>query len=262
MVSPTSAFAVGCNLYTTSSTCLSATFAEGVGDAQYYVTDPQPTGTGVIDSFLRLQMKGEEQGFNSDARPVQFDEKTDPNYTRDLLVSEIPLIDGYRQFFLDINEQSADPGGLITLDQLEIYVHNTNDITGYSSAGTGSLGTAVKKYDLDNGGTDNYVNLDYTLISGGSGKGDMVVYIKDDGTWSNFTYVTLFSQFGCSPTTKGGKECKDASDDDKWPSGAGFEEWWVRDPTPNIPVPEPSSLLLLGAGALVAIRKCRPQPKA
>ena len=44
--------------------------------------DAQPTGTGVIDSFVRLQAKGTggqiEQGFNTDGRPLQFDENTSP----------------------------------------------------------------------------------------------------------------------------------------------------------------------------------------
>ena len=33
----------------------------------------QPAGSGFIDSFLRVQMKGYEEGFNTDARPVLCD---------------------------------------------------------------------------------------------------------------------------------------------------------------------------------------------
>jgi len=41
-------------------------------------TDAQPTGTGFIDSFVRVQGAasggGSEQGYNTTARPLQFDE--------------------------------------------------------------------------------------------------------------------------------------------------------------------------------------------
>src|SRR5437899_1740853 len=71
-------------------------------------TSTQPTGTGVIDSFVRIQNNGTEQGYNTSARPVQFDEKTDPNYTRPLLLSSVPVVNingvNYRQFLLDINQ--------------------------------------------------------------------------------------------------------------------------------------------------------------
>ena len=47
--------------------------------------DPQPTGCGVIDDFLRIQSHGPgaavEQGYNTDARPLQFDEKTSHTFT-------------------------------------------------------------------------------------------------------------------------------------------------------------------------------------
>src|SRR5215510_10853930 len=69
-----------CDLYTSSSSCL-------FNGAIYDVVAPHPTGTGVVQSFLRVQQNGTEQGFNTDARPmlcdgVTCDDKTDPNFTR------------------------------------------------------------------------------------------------------------------------------------------------------------------------------------
>src|SRR5438876_10749791 len=86
----TDASASGCNLYTNSSSC---TFNAGV----FNVVGPHPTGTGVIDSFLRVQQKGAEEGFNTAARPMlcdgrTCDDKTDPNFTRDLLSSSVPVV--------------------------------------------------------------------------------------------------------------------------------------------------------------------------
>jgi hypothetical protein len=247
-----------CDLYASSSTCL---FNGGI----YNVVGPHPTGTGVIQSFLRVQQKGTEQGFNTDARPMMCDgavcdDKTDPNFTRDLLTSSVPVvtINGhtYREFFLDINEPGSvgNTQNYLTLDQLEIYVSNTGDLSQHSSASDGSLTGATKVYDMDSGATDNFVNLDYVLIGGGSGYGDMVVYIPDDGLFAGNQFVYLFSQFGCT-TCSGGHGSNAWT---KYQSQAGFEEWWVKgSTTTNTSVPEPGTMALLGTGIATVIARRR-----
>ena len=122
------ASASGCNLYTSGSSC---TFNGGV----FNVVGPHPTGTGVIDSFLRVQQKGAEEGFNTGARPMTCDtrtcdDKTDPNFTQNLLSSTVPIVNiggtDYRAFYLDINEPAERSQNYLTLDQVEIYVSNTS----------------------------------------------------------------------------------------------------------------------------------------
>src|SRR5262249_9638068 len=49
-----------------SGSILNATFLQGTG---------QGSGTGLIDSFVRLQADGSEQGYNTDFTPFQFDQK-------------------------------------------------------------------------------------------------------------------------------------------------------------------------------------------
>ena len=103
------ASASGCNLYTASASC---TFNAGV----YNVVGPHPTGTGVIDSFLRVQQKGAEEGFNTGARPMLCDGRsatTRPTrITREtscrlrFLIVNIGGTD-YRAFYLDINEPAG-----------------------------------------------------------------------------------------------------------------------------------------------------------
>jgi hypothetical protein len=252
-----------CDLYTTSASCGPAQgIAGSIGTALYQVVGPQPTGTGYIDSFLRIQQKGTEQGFNTSERQSvtppsgvsagycdgkDCDSKTDPNYTRDLLTSTIPtiVINGqtYREFFLDINEPAGGAQNLLTLDQVEIYQSGSAGLSTHLSSGGGSLTGANKIYDLDGGSgskADNWINLDYTLIGGGSGSGDMVLFVLDTGQF-NQQYTYLYSQFGCSGCNGGGTT--------KYPSQAGFEEWWVPGGTTNTPaVPEPATLVLFGSG--------------
>src|SRR4051812_2312785 len=75
--------------------------------------DAQPTGTGVINSFVRIQTPNAkstvQQGYNTDHRPVQFDENPSPQFTRLLRLDDVPEVDiggvKYREFLLDINQK-------------------------------------------------------------------------------------------------------------------------------------------------------------
>ena len=183
-----------------------------LNDAIFRQVDAQPTGTGFIRSFVRIQTNAAtEQGYNTDARPLQFDENKSPQFTRSLKVGDVPLvsIDGvlYREFLLDINQKASS--SLLTLDQLKIYVGDAGNLTGYDSA-AGTLAGLDPVYDLDKFG-DNAVLLDYRLNSG-SGSGDMTALIRADLLGSDSgKFVYLYSSFGTGHA-----------------ANAGFEEWAVR----------------------------------
>src|SRR5262249_54424053 len=160
-----------------------------INGAVFQQTSPLPTGTGVVASFLRLQNNGTEQGYNTSARPVEFNEKTDPNFNRDLLLSEVPVVNingtAYRQFLLDVNEGVASSTTqLISLDKLQLFQSNTPGVNNYANLGT-------KVYDLDAGG-DNSVILDASLNTG-PGLGDMYAYVPDALFDPNLQYVYLYS---------------------------------------------------------------------
>jgi len=56
----------------------------------FYQADPQATGSGVIDSFVRISTNDLiEEGYNTSGRPVPYDENTSPTFTHDLLLSEV-----------------------------------------------------------------------------------------------------------------------------------------------------------------------------
>jgi len=251
-----SAAASECDLYTAASSCV---FNSGI----YDVVGPHPTGTGVIDSFLRIQQNGTEQGFNTKARPMTCDgavcdDKTDL-HTHNLLTSEVPVVtingSQYREFFLDINEPAStgNSANYLTLDQVEIYVSNTASLTTHSSAGAGTLTGATQVYDMDTGTGNNFVNLDYVLVGGGSGYGDMVLYVPNSPLFATNTYTYLYSQFGCTVCSGG----HGSSAWTMYQSQAGFEEWWVPTSTSGSSVPEPTTVVLVGTGIVAAWRRRR-----
>lgn len=192
---------------------------------------PRATGSGKIDSFVRIHSFGVQQGYNTDYRPVEFDEDTTATFTHSLLVSEVPTVNingsYYLEFLLDINQNGQN---ILSMDALEIAVHDSGNLTDYSVLFASTV------YDLDSG-VDNWVLLDYSL-NGGSGQGDLLAYIPESLFEGLGDYIYLYSRFGENS----------AADD-------GFEEWarGVGEPV----IPEPSTILFLGFGWLFLGRKRR-----
>jgi hypothetical protein len=186
-----------------------------VNNVMFQQTGTQPTGSGVIHSFVRLFSSGNaamEQGYNTDARPLQYDENNSPVFTRSLQLSEVPVVMingvGYREFLLDINQKHSSP--LLSLDELRIYVGNAGNLFGYDPVSQQLAGLPAV-YDL---GAGNSLTLNAAL-SHGSGSGDVQVLVPDallTAPGGNFIY--LYSKFGATISTNG-----------------GFEEWAVNSQT-------------------------------
>jgi len=188
-------------------------------------SDTQPTGTGVIHSFLRLQGAakggGLELGYNTDARPLQFDENKSPQFTRSLQAADVPtvLVNGalYREFLLDINQKSSSP--LLSLDEVRIYFSDQSNLSHYDASAL-TLGGVAPSFDLDSAG-DVSVLLNANLGSG-SGSGDMFLLVPQSafaGADAN-SFVYLYSKFGEQQTAT---------------ANGGFEEWAVRTLPPAVP---------------------------
>jgi uncharacterized membrane protein len=177
----------------------------------------EATGSGVFNAFFRVQANGTEQGYNTDGRPLEFDELKSATFTHSALFEDVPRVEypassgfWYYEFQLDINEKSS--AGLMSMDKFEVYTTNDQYILNYpfeDGTGGNNSGEAKLIYELDGDG-DTWILMDYAWNTG-SGKRDYRVLIPEsDFTGKKLTYVVIFTRHGDN----------EATDD-------GFEEWGV-----------------------------------
>ena len=201
-----------------------------------------PTGTGYIDPFLRLQDSPIEEAFNTDYRlngQAPLDAKSDPNFTHSLTIGSLATITqngtDYYKFTLDLDEPNSGPLKYISLDVFQLYVADTGNIASLSDlTSTGSL-----QWDMDGAG-DATVYLNGSNLSSGNGSDDMQVLIPksffngvDPGK-----YLYLYSKFGATHNMGA----------DNYDANASFEEWRALTTTPPTGAPEPTTLWLMGGG--------------
>lgn len=186
---------------------LTAGGSGSIGSATFVTTDLQPTGTGVLMPFVRIQNNVMEMGFNTDASPGSGDlaDVKAGTWTHSVLVSSMTGVTyngvpSYR-FVLDINQANSKP--LLSIDELRIYTAPSANI---SSLATLSAQNLI--YDM---GAGNDVYLDYSL-NNGSGSGDLFCYLPVSlFTGQETQYMYLYSKMGAT----GGS----------YASNDGFEEW-------------------------------------
>jgi hypothetical protein len=175
------------------------------------------SGSGAFDSFVRIEGQDPATaGYNTDG-PLEFETKGGA-FTFAILVSDIPVvsIEGqpYWELFADINESNST-GTKISLNEVEVYFTDDNELTGYPF-----LGDATNVYDFEGQILINDVNS-------GSGRGDLrysiplagasPISIPADCGYKDpdcDTYFVLYSEWGAAS----GPYINDS----------GFEEWKVR----------------------------------
>src|SRR6516162_4322029 len=154
-----------------------------------------------------------EQGYNTNFRPLQFDEKADATFTRSLMLVNVPIVTNvpgapssstqYYEFLLDLNQSG---GGAISIDQVQIFLGSAGNLTNYPTG----LGTKV----YDTAGDPNYGWVALNDFAAGGGKPEMFLDVPvSDFTGPN-PFVYLYSHFG----GQGGI----------YAATNGFEEWGVQ----------------------------------
>jgi uncharacterized repeat protein (TIGR01451 family) len=212
----------------------SGSITDGSNTALFVQSTAGAGGTGNIQSFVRMEQNNSisattEQGYNTDSRPVQFDELTNHTFTHAFQLSSVAEVNNggtlYYEFLLDINQNSSASGSLLSLDQLRLYVSPTNIDTssnnfanGYNST-TGTLGGLSPVYDMNRDlSSTNFVELNGALKPG-SGTIDMTLFVPVSALGTNpNTFIYLYSAFGGHTFTSDQGHTGGAAND-------GFEEW-------------------------------------
>lgn len=241
-----------------------------INGATYTQVPAQPTGSGVLASFVRVRDASSAivQGYNTTVSGTYQNDGTD-TFNHQMTVGQIGLIDTngalpggeVMRFLLDINQTGANP--LLSLDEVQIFLSSTPNQSIEPVLANGQLlplANSTLVYQMDAGG-DNRAELDYSL-NGGSGSGDMTLDITLDmlnaafaaaglitDAQKNGAYIYLYSRFG---------EHNGNND--------GYEEWtnFQGNPIGETPcdpatqdcgpreIPEPNSLALISLGMLGA----------
>jgi len=252
---PGSASAIIIDLTATpTSAGASVTTADGVVWSQ---TDQQPTGTGVIKPFLRIQDSSSPagritEGYNTSLAPLPMDDLgTADQWVHDVLYATVDKSSGFVKLLLDANQTGTDPK--LTLSKLVVWratIPAGNTATTLAQL-TALLGTPA--YSMDASLGDSQVNLAVQNTNGfdannGSGSGDLYVNIPVSKFGGSGAFLVLYSEFG-----DGG--------DPNYVNNDGFEEWAIKTGPQGVP-DGGSTLILLGSAfsglALIASRRKLP----
>ena len=207
---------------------LSAGGTQTILGADWTTENPHSTGTGVFQPFVRIQGNGVEAGYNTDGDPVWEQTKKSDTFTHSLKLSDMLAVDGYYEFVLDADQIANESTSRLSIDTFIISLQNDPALTGDPSG----FGNVV--YDLDAGGVDRQVIIDYALQGVGSGTGDLGVFIPEAAFAGHpgLPYVYMYAVMG----------------DSEFTANDGPEEWHALLGGTPPPVPAPGAVLLGGIG--------------
>lgn len=244
VVLPASLGAVTTTIDLTSTPVPPGTSVTTDGGVIYSQTDQQPTGTGYIKPFLRVQGNSSAHSLVTDGYNTDDAKEKNPMWdksypwTHDLMLSDLQATDGYYCFLLDANQEGDDPK--LTMSQFTIWVGDAADNSYDTKAAleTAYLGHLIYDMVADDLSGDDIVGLDLAVqntngfdANNGSGSGDLYVYIPTS-LFASATgdYLILYSEFGAGT----------------YAQNDGFEEWAACTGVPD----GGSTLALLGVAII------------
>jgi hypothetical protein len=243
-----------------------------IGTATYTQSPFNPAGSGVIDSFVRLNTNNpQEQGYNTIVSNV-YDNGSDNIHNHGIQVKDVGFVStaggDVMRFLLDINEPNSSNKSKLSLDEVQIFLSRNPDDSAEPALAQGQLLTLSNPlylvYQMDSAAQDQRVILDGDT-GGGSGHGDMILDIPKNlfdlafvaggfasTTDKNNAWIYLYSRFGSVDVDVTGTI-----------NDANFEEWAaikggaIGEPPCTVncnpqDVPEPGSLPLVALGLLGA----------
>jgi hypothetical protein len=266
---------------------LTTAFSSGTCNSAFFQQiAPRPTGSGVIDPFVRLDTNLPiEEGLNTDARPyaANNDAQTTATFDHSELESMLVVVPGgtalengltlpgpstqlYLKFLLDINQTKATNPSLLSLDELVVTLtNNPNDNPAIALNGSGVpiiptlSGNVI--YNLDGGSVDRWIALNYALNSG-SGSGDVFAFIPvtlaQIAACGVGCDVELYSAFGVQGAYNGLGATQTGVTQaiaGSYSANDGYEEWSAVTGTSSPETPEISTLVLCGAGLIVLYKR-------
>lgn len=219
-------------------------------------TAVQPTGTGVIEPFLRVDANSSSngeirEGYNtSEAKGNSPMDDKGGIWTHDVLVSDLAVVNGYFVFLLDANQigDNSANGARLTLSQFEIFTNNgpADDSFDTKAQLEAAFGPAEYNMRLDTISSNLITGVDIAVqqthnfpSNNGSGSGDLLVFIPTSQFTNPGTHLILYTEFGAG----------------NYVNNDGFEEW-AHLSAPRS-VPDGGVTLALLGSALTAIGLAR-----
>jgi uncharacterized repeat protein (TIGR01451 family) len=184
------------------------------------------SGTGNFGTFVEVQAKPTEDGFNTTDNTT-LDGKNSDQFNTAIKLSDLQVVDAngvatvlgpntYYEFKLDLHQANSTP--YISLDALQFWQSNTANLaTGSFTSGTNLDGSPSFSFNsgvatLDYSLGEQSVLLNSLFTAGSGGGSDLVVLVKtSDFSAIKGDYVYLYSAFGY----QGGD----------WSANSTFEEW-------------------------------------